>query len=230
MKKVFSLDAETDGLWGNPFAVAAIVYELRTVEVPAQAVELSGAQMQAKYGGGGKLWPRDVVQVAGCTTTEWVETARFIARLSDDVVSDNWVRENVLPALEGVPVTHPEGEYVFEAQQTGYCDINAYEAMIADFAEFYNANKADADVICHMGYIVEAHLLREMHHLGFIGDWDAPYPLLDVSGNLQAAGEDPTSVDNYAKKHGLEVADYGTTHNPLYDCEVAAKAYIHLNQ
>lgn len=26
-KKIFSFDAETDGLWGNPFAVAAIVYE-----------------------------------------------------------------------------------------------------------------------------------------------------------------------------------------------------------
>jgi len=212
MKKVFSFDAETDGLWGNPFAVAAIVYELRTTEVPAQEVELSGAQMQAKYGGGGKLWPRDVVQVAGYTTTEWVETARFIARLSDDVVSDNWVRENVLPTLAVEP-TH-----------------DTYEAMLADFTAFYMANKADAHAICHMGYIVEAHLLREIHRLGFIGDWDAPYPLLDVSGNLQSAGEDPTSVDNYAKKHGLQVANYGTTHNPLYDCEVAAKVYIHINQ
>lgn len=194
MKKIFSFDAETDGLWGNPFAVAAIVYELQE------------------------------------SNPQWVETARFIARLSDDVVADNWVRENVLPTLEGVPVTHPEGEYVHESQWTGYCEINAYEAMLAEFAEFYKSHKADADVICHMGYIVEAHLLREMHRLGFIGDWDAPYPLLDVSGNLQAAGEDPTSVDNYAKKHGLWVADYGTTHNPLYDCEVAAKAYIRLRQ
>ena len=61
-----------------------------------------------------------------------------------------------------------------------------------------------------------------------IGDFDGPYPLYDVSGNLQQAGEDPTSVDTYAKKHGLKIADYGTTHHPLYDCEVAAKVYHYL--
>ena len=170
MKKIFSFDAETDGLWGQPFAVAAIVYE-------------SGQ-----------------------------ETARFIARLPDGLVSNQWVKDNVLPTLADVAPTH-----------------NTYEDMLRDFAAFYLAHKQDADCICHMGYIVEAHLFREMHRIGFIGDWDAPYPLYDVSGNLQAAGEDATSVDAYAKKHGLAVSDYGTTHNPLYDCEVAARVYMHLN-
>jgi len=169
MKKIFSFDAETDGLWGNPFAVAAIVYE------------------------------------------DGKETNRFIGRLSDFAVTNKWVMENVLPTLENIAPTH-----------------ETYEAMLSDFAIFYMANKADADCICHMGYIVEAHLLREMHRLGFIGDWDAPYPLFDVSGNLQAAGEHPTSVDGYAKKHSLPLSDFGTTHNPLYDCEVAAKVYLHL--
>jgi hypothetical protein len=167
--KLLSFDAETDGLWGTPFAVAAIVYQ------------------------------------------DGQETTRFIARLSDDAVKNSWVAENVLPTLANVAPTH-----------------ETYEAMLSDFSDFYKANKADADCICHMGYIVEAHLLREMHRLGFIGDWDAPYPLYDVSGNLQAAGENATSVDGYAKKHALEIADFGTTHNPLYDCEVAAKVYMHL--
>ena len=167
--KIFSFDAETNGLWGQPFAVAAIVYEAGT------------------------------------------EIDRFLGRLPDSVVTEEWVVKNVLPTLAEVRPTH-----------------ETYEAMLADFAAFYLAYKQDADCICHMGYIVEAHLLREMHRLGFIGDWDAPYPLYDVSGLLQAAGEDPTSVDDYAKKHGLEVADYGTTHNPLYDCEVAARAYMRL--
>lgn len=167
--KIFSFDAETDGLWGNPFALAAIVYQ------------------------------------------DGVETARFIASLGDEVVKNEWVRENVLPALESVPPTH-----------------KTYEAMLKDFAAFYLTHKADAECICHMGYIVEAHLLREMHRLGFIGAFDAPYPLFDVSGNLQAAGEDPTSVDAFTQKHGLQVSNYGTTHNPLYDCEVAAKVYMKL--
>ncbi len=169
--KVFSFDAETDGLWGDPFAVAAIVYENGN------------------------------------------ETARFLARLSDKAVTNSWVAENVLPTIADVAPTH-----------------ETYEAMLADFAGFYNAHKTDAECVCHMGYIVEAHLLREMHRLGFIGDWDAPYPLYDVSGNLQAAGENATSVDAYVQKHGLQIGDYGTTHNPLYDCEVAARVYMHLRR
>lgn len=168
-KKIFSFDAETDGLWGNPFAIAAIVYE------------------------------------------DEIETARFLSRLPDATVTDTWAIKNVLPTLTGVEVTHAD-----------------YSAMLSDFAAFYLAHKDGAEVICHMGYIVEAYLLREMHRIGVIGDWDGPYPLYDVSGNLQAAGEDPASVDAYAKKHGLEVSDYGTTHNPLHDCEVAAQVYMHL--
>ncbi len=172
-KKIFSFDAETDGLWGLAFAIGALVYDERGVEV-----------------------------------------ARFVGRLSTAVVSDPWVRENVLPKMDDIPVTHDK-----------------YGELIADFAKFYLANKGDADVVVHMGYIVEARLLRDMHERGLIGDLDAPYPLLDVSGNLQQAGEDPTSVDGYVKKHGLSVGEFaGGTHNPLYDSAVAAAVYRHLCQ
>lgn len=173
MRKILSFDAETDGLWGNPFAIAAIVYEERT--------------------------------------NQWVETARFMAMLPNSVVTNQWVKDNVLPALDNVVVTH-----------------HSYESMLEDFAKFYLQHKEGADVICHMGFPVEAHLLREMHRLRFIGDWDGPYPLIDIAGNLKQVGEDPTSVDTYAAKHGLHVSYYGTTHHPLYDCEVAARVYIHL--
>lgn len=186
MKKIFSFDAETNGLWGQPFSIAAIVYE------------------------GGK------------------ETARFVARLGNDQVTNDFVIKNVLPAMTDVPVTHKTQTLSDWSQIQANSQRESYESMIGDFAAFYQAHKQGADVICHMGYIVEAHVLREMHRLGFIGDWDAPYPLLDVSGNLQAAGEDPTSVDAYAKKYGIEVTGYGSTHNPLYDCEVAARCYMHL--
>lgn len=170
MNKILSIDAETDGLWGNPFSIAAIVYE------------------------------------------NGIEIAKFVARLPDSVVTNQYVIKNILPAMENIEVTH-----------------ESYKNMIRDFANFYKNHKENATCICHMGYIVEAHLLREMHRLKYIGDFDAPYPLLDISGHLDAASEDPTSVDKYVKKYKLVVTDYGTTHNPLYDCEVAAKVFIHLN-
>ena len=155
----------------------------------------------------------------------WKETNKILLKLPDTVVSNQWVIENVLPTLSNIR-QHSGGagsEYVNHTHES-------YEDMLRDFAAFYLAHKQNADCICHMGYIVEAHLFREMHHLGHIGEWDAPYPLLDVSGNLQQVGEDPTSVDNYAKKHRLPITDYGSTHNPLYDCEVAAKVYMHLTR
>ncbi len=167
--KILSIDAETDGLWGNPFAIAAIVYEGTT------------------------------------------EVAHFIARLPNETITNTWVKENVLPTLQNVTVTHTD-----------------YRSMLQDFAAFYKIYKAEADCICHMGYIVEAHLLREMHRIGAIGDWDAPFPFYDISGNLQAAGENPTSVDEYVKKHQITISHTGSTHNPLYDCEVTARVYMHL--
>lgn len=169
MKKIFSFDAETNGLWGQAFSIAALVYDEQGNEI-----------------------------------------ARFIGRCPIEDETDPWVRDNVLPKMEDIPVTH-----------------NSYDELLAGFAKFYLANKADAHVIVHMGVPVESSLFRDMHSRGFIGDWDGPYPLLDLAGSLLQANEDPTSCDGYVAKYGLEVAE-GNSHNPLYDSEVAAKVFMHL--
>jgi hypothetical protein len=171
MNKTFSFDAETNGLWGEPFAIGALVYNE------------SGE-----------------------------ETARFVARLSDEKVTNDWVQENVLPQIKAIPVTH-----------------QSYTEMLKDFAAFYMQHKEGADILVHMGVPVEAKILRDMYEFGFIGEWDCPFPLCDLAGNLQQAGENPTSVDEYIKKYELCVPDFeGGTHNPLYDSAVAAAVYRHL--
>jgi len=171
IKKVLSFDAETNGLWGEAFAIGALVYDENGVEI-----------------------------------------ARFVGRCPIEGTVDKWVETNVLPQITGIPVTHKD-----------------YESLLAEFAKFYLANKADTDIIVHMGVPVEAKLLLDMHQYGVIGDWDGPYPLIDLAGNLQQVGEDPTSVDSYLKKYGLTVGEFeGGTHNPLYDSAVAAKVYFHL--
>lgn len=140
------------------------------------------------------------------------EVARFVGRCPIEGAVDDWVAENVLPQITDIPVTH-----------------SSYTELLAAFASFYLQYKQGADVVVHMGYIVEAKILRDMHDRGLIGDWDGPYPLYDVSGNLQQAGEDSTSVDGYARKHGLSVGEFeGGTHNPLYDSAIAAVVYQHL--
>ena len=171
MKKVFSFDAETNGLWGQAFAIGALVYDEQGTEI-----------------------------------------ARFVGRCPIEGETDKWVAENVLPKMADIP----------ETQST-------YVGLLANFAEFYKANKQDADIVVHMGVPVESKVLIDMHTKGFIGDWDGPSPLHDVSGNLQAAGADPTSVDKFASEHNLSVSEFtGGTHNPLYDSAVAAVVYRHL--
>src|SRR3989338_404621 len=173
VEKIFSFDAETNGLWGQAFAIGARVYDAASGEVLAQ----------------------------------------FVGRCHIEGEVDSWVKDNVLPQMTEVPVSHAD-----------------YGALLADFSKFYLVNKQDADVIVHMGYIVEVKVLRDMVDRGFIGPWDGPYPLFDVSGNLQHAGEDPTSTDGYVRKHGLALsAEFaGGAHNPMYDSQRAARVYMHL--
>ena len=169
--KIFSFDAETNGLWGQGFAIGALVYDESGTEVD-----------------------------------------RFVGRCPIVGEVDGFVKEKVLPAMADITETHA-----------------SYDALLTDFATFYMENKEGADVIAHMGFIVEVKILRDMHAAKLIGDWGAPYPLYDVSGNLQQVGEDPTSVDKYVKKHGLSAGEFeGGAHNPLYDSAVAAVAYRHL--
>lgn len=103
---------------------------------------------------------------------------------------------------------------------------SSYEEMLKAFSEFYLENKKDSEIITHMGYIVEAKIIRDMYDLGFIGEWDGPYPLIDISGNLQQAGFNPVSVDDYAKTHNIQID--GTPHDPLYDSIITGMVYSHL--
>ena len=186
-EKIVSIDAETNGLWGNPFAIAAIVYE------------------------NGK------------------EIDKICYRLPDEVVTDEWVKENVLPTLN-VDVTHKITLKDDEKQLISKCDFKkSYKQMLKDFADFYNNYREEATVLWHMGHIVESHLFRELHRLDLIGDWDAPYNPIEVAELLRQAGEKPDSVDSYIEKYDISVNKYGSTHNPLYDCEVAFKTYFHLS-
>lgn len=166
-KRILSVDAETDGLWGQIFAVAAILYNESGEEID-----------------------------------------KFIFR-SNVEINNEWVKENVIPTLDNIPI------------------MGRYEDMLKSFSDFYMKYR-DATTLWHMGHIVESNLFREMHRLGYIGEWDAPYVPIEVSAYLEQVGESPDSVDKYAKSHNIEIMDYGTTHNPLYDCEVAYKVYYDL--
>lgn len=137
------------------------------------------------------------------------EAARFIGRCPIKESVDPWVEENVLPQLEGVPV-----------------EYSSYEELLRAFMAWRAAHKDGATELVHMGVPVEARLFLDAHRMGIIGDWDGPYPLVDVSA-LPEIGD---SVDGYNAAHGIspDSAEFdGGTHSPLYDAAAAAVAYRH---
>jgi DNA polymerase III epsilon subunit-like protein len=77
----------------------------------------------------------------------------------------------------------------------------------------------------HCGMIVEGGFFRRAVELGFLGQFEAPMAPIEVADFLRFMGENPYSVDSYAAKHGIDLP-VGQTHNPIYDCQVAAAVYL----
>lgn len=138
-----------------------------------------------------------------------VEIDRFIGRCPIEGSVDTWVSENVLPQMTGIAENY-----------------SSYEELLRGFFEWRTTHKDGSTEIVHMGVPVEARLYIDAHAISIIGDWDGPYPLVDIS----ALPEIGTSCDSYNEKHGCApdpAAFAGGTHNPLYDSAAAANAYMH---
>lgn len=165
MRKVFSFDAEVNGLYGPSFAIAVTVRQ------------------------------------------DGAEIAQFSGRVPDSVVSDGWVRDNVLPALKEMPITHSTSEELEEA-----------------FWQFWMEHKDGATVIAHCASPVETGLFRRCVERDLDArQWSGPYPAIhDVATILLLLGEEPDSVDSYNKSHGVKVPFTGATHHPMYDAVAAA--------
>lgn len=184
-KQIFSIDVESNGLWGNPIAIGAIVYDKGGNEIDS-----------------------------------------FGLKLPDEFVTNNWVRENVLPNIQNMKtfnMIHIPCLFNNRADKE-----KTYYKFLEEFRNFYMKYKENFDVLYHMGHVVESNLFKEMKRLNLIGDFDAPYVPIEVSAYLQMAGEPADSVDKYVEKYKVLTEDYGSTHNPLYDCEVAYKSYRHI--
>ncbi len=150
------------------------------------------------------------------------EIARFEGRIPDSAVSDGWVRENVLPALGDMEVTHQTSEELEEALWAFY----AQECLV----EGEGGPSFDGDniiVIVHCGSPVESGFFRRCVERDESRTFQAPLPLHEVGTLLEALDEESTSVDSYIKKHGIAVQFDGVTHHPMYDSVVAAQVWEH---
>lgn len=192
---IFSFDAETNGLWGEPFAIGAVV--LRNGKIIDKFVAAS--------------------------------------QLPNPIP---WIKENVLPHCPAP--TH-----------------ETTESLLREFGQFYHKYRNGVTFVSHMGYIVEAYVLRLMRQYGIIDEWEAPFPLHDVASMILQHNEkpkirfmtgffdyekmknqkykfDPTSVDAFIEysqangetKYSIRPSDIPTEiHNPLYDAWAAGAVF-----
>ena len=193
VKKIFSLDVEVDGLYGCSFAIAVTIREWLP-EVPGQIAQDMPGDFEKNR------------------RFSWRETARFEGRIPDSAVRNEWVQQNVLPAISDMVVTHNSSEDLEEA-----------------FWNFWMSNKDGATVIAHCGSPVESGLFRRCVERDLNGrQWNGPYPAIhDVSTVLMALGEQADSADAYVKKYELKVPFQGATHHPSYDAIVAVVVWEH---
>jgi hypothetical protein len=127
------------------------------------------------------------------------ELARFTARAPDPSPLDPWVREHVMPALAGMPVTHVSPR-----------------AMRTTFWDWFQARKEGALVIADCGWPVEARLLDDcVRDEPEARAWKGPYPLHDLATLLVANG---LPFDTECEPIVRDVFGVtGAAHNPLWD-------------
>jgi hypothetical protein len=180
----FFLDAETNGLGGQVFAIHADVY-----------------------------------------SADGQKIAEFTGKCPIKGEVNPWVAENVLPNLVDMTETHI-----------------SEDALLSDFANFHNEfrfadDKVDAPVWerkttkfwAHMPAPVETNAVYDrMVEKNFLGAFDRPYGWFTAETALELVGENPSSVDGYAKKFGVVVPFEGATHHPGYDCAVAKAVVDHI--
>jgi len=138
------------------------------------------------------------------------EVYSWQGRCPDSYVTDGWVMENIFPAIKDMAVDHATPEALEEA-----------------FWKEWMKHKDGCTVIAHCGSPVESGLFRRCVERDLSSrQWDAPYPALhDVATLLLVNGEDPSSVDGYAKKAGIKPEFNGSTHHPMYDAVISAQVW-----
>lgn len=164
------------------------------------------------------LWGNPFCIAVACYNIhgEELEAHTWCLHELDKNVKNDWVKENVLPNLDFSLQTNVVRHY-----------YSKYKDMMRGFASFWEDRKSMITV-WHMGHVVEANLFKELHTLGYIQDFDAPYCPVEVSAYLKVAGYSGDSVDSYARYRNIEIP--GSTHDPLYDCRVAMAVYMDLSE
>jgi len=164
-KNIFSLDCETNGLYGDCFAVGVII-----------------------------LSPEGLI----------IDKFSGISQVEE--VTNDWVKENVLPELSGLKI------------------FSTRKQMRDAFWEFWIKHKESCICISDIGAPVESGFFKQC----VLDDldnrqWNAPYPLHEVATLLFAKGIDPDI--NRIEYSGINTETI-KQHNPVDDAYVSGLCWI----
>ncbi len=160
--------------------------------------------------------------IAATVRKDGVVIDLFEGRIPDSAVSDSWVRENVLPALGDMAITHATSVELEEA----FWDFYATHCLV-DGEWGLSFDSANVQVIAHCGSPVESGFFRRAIERDGSRTFQAPLPLHEVGTLLEALNEPADSVDSYIKKHNIVVPFKGVSHHPMYDSVAAAVVWEH---
>jgi hypothetical protein len=191
-----SVDVESNGLHGKPYAVAMIVYR------------------DGKRGESIKLFcdperPLD----------EWLQNNPHLLNIPNAAHCASYLEMMTLAAqfyCEQAPMLKPASE----DHHSGYI----YPAVMAK-NPWGGLDYQTVPVLYHCGMVVEGNFFRELVALKLIGAFDAPMAPIDVAEHLRCNGFDPHSVDTYLQRCGVAPAT-GAAHDPEFDAVQAATAYL----
>lgn len=161
--KLFSVDAETNGLYGKVWAIGAVVMD-----------------------------PDGQDDV-------------FAGMIDPAVVTDPWVRENIVPVVK-LPV------------------FDSYEDLLEGFWSFWLQHRDDSLCLSDFGAPVEAALFRACIERDLESRmWLGPYPMHELGTALLLAGQDPdVNRREFAGKPDL------VQHDPVDDAIAAAYCWKRL--
>jgi hypothetical protein len=128
--------------------------------------------------------------------------SEFAFRQANFPITDSWTKENCWSYNSDIPMT---------------------ANLQKEFAEWWSCRRegAQSRVWAHMCAPVEAGLFISLVQKGYIGPFEGPFPLIDISGVLVARGEDPTSVDTALRRRGIHID--GHPHDCRYDVNATIK-------
>lgn len=143
------------------------------------------------------------VQVDGEEATTWR------ARCPIHGPVDEFVFDNILPAIEAVPE-----------------DCDSGVELVAQWRRMYRRWEADLGptlVVCHVPWPVEARFLWDAHR---DAPFSGPYPLVDIASSLIPLVGWSAACDLDAWLDSVNAPRLrGSAHDPLYDARRAAQAY-----